>query len=328
MHQPVIGHYTTLPVHTHSSCPRWGCPPPIHCIKLHQHHQPSPACHRSLYTTLPVHTTARAPPPPTGAALRTAASRCINITQHSPPVTVIGHYTTLPVHTTARARAGAALRTAASAASTSPASPACHRSLYHATSQQIQQDPNEPGKWQVVTVSAASAGSAGSGGGAGGGAGGGGGGGSGASGGAGSGTECEGSKQRAGSPGGGKRLLKRVACTCPNCDQGENKVVDRKKQHVCHIAGCNKVYGKTSHLRAHLRWHSGERPFSCNWLFCGKRFTRSDELQRHRRTHTGEKRFECPECSKRFMRSDHLAKHVRIHTKHRLTVRASCAPIT
>ena len=35
------------------------------------------------------------------------------------------------------------------------------------------------------------------------------------------------------------------------------------------------------------RWHSGERPFVCNWLFCGKRFTRSDELQRHKRTHTG-----------------------------------------
>lgn len=62
----------------------------------------------------------------------------------------------------------------------------------------------------------------------------------------------------------------------------------KKKQHICHIVGCGKVYGKTSHLRAHLRWHSGERPFVCNWMFCGKRFTRSDELQRHRRTHTGE----------------------------------------
>ncbi|XP_062862226.1 transcription factor Sp3a isoform X2 [Trichomycterus rosablanca] len=114
----------------------------------------------------------------------------------------------------------------------------------------------------------------------------------------------------------GKRL-RRVACTCPNCKEGGGRGsnVGKKKQHVCHIAGCGKVYGKTSHLRAHLRWHSGERPFVCNWMFCGKRFTRSDELQRHRRTHTGEKKFVCPECSKRFMRSDHLAKHIKTHQK-------------
>ncbi|XP_053483018.1 transcription factor Sp3a isoform X3 [Ictalurus furcatus] len=114
----------------------------------------------------------------------------------------------------------------------------------------------------------------------------------------------------------GKRL-RRVACTCPNCKEGGGRGANmgKKKQHVCHIAGCGKVYGKTSHLRAHLRWHSGERPFVCNWMFCGKRFTRSDELQRHRRTHTGEKKFVCPECSKRFMRSDHLAKHIKTHQK-------------
>ncbi|XP_063355502.1 transcription factor Sp3a [Pelmatolapia mariae] len=112
----------------------------------------------------------------------------------------------------------------------------------------------------------------------------------------------------------GKRL-RRVACTCPNCREsgGRGSSMGKKKQHICHIAGCGKVYGKTSHLRAHLRWHSGERPFVCSWMFCGKRFTRSDELQRHRRTHTGEKKFVCPECSKRFMRSDHLAKHIKTH---------------
>ncbi|KPP61400.1 transcription factor Sp3-like [Scleropages formosus] len=112
----------------------------------------------------------------------------------------------------------------------------------------------------------------------------------------------------------GKRL-RRVACTCPNCKEagGRGSNMGKKKQHICHIPGCGKVYGKTSHLRAHLRWHSGERPFVCSWMFCGKRFTRSDELQRHRRTHTGEKKFVCPECSKRFMRSDHLAKHIKTH---------------
>uniref|UniRef100_A0A8D0LC51 Transcription factor Sp6 n=1 Tax=Sphenodon punctatus TaxID=8508 RepID=A0A8D0LC51_SPHPU len=109
-----------------------------------------------------------------------------------------------------------------------------------------------------------------------------------------------------------------AACRCPNCQEAErvgpcSDGTKKKHMHNCHIPGCGKAYAKTSHLKAHLRWHSGDRPFVCNWLFCGKRFTRSDELQRHLQTHTGTKKFTCPVCNRVFMRSDHLSKHMKTH---------------
>uniref|UniRef100_A0A8D8T9T1 Krueppel-like factor 15 n=1 Tax=Cacopsylla melanoneura TaxID=428564 RepID=A0A8D8T9T1_9HEMI len=100
-----------------------------------------------------------------------------------------------------------------------------------------------------------------------------------------------------------------------NTNRPTSELLERNFQ--CNYPTCLKFYAKLSHLKAHLRRHSGERAFKCDWQDCAWQFSRSDELSRHRRSHYGIKPYPCTQCVKRFTRSDHLAKHLKVHERQK-----------
>nr|CAD7265346.1 unnamed protein product [Timema shepardi] len=79
-----------------------------------------------------------------------------------------------------------------------------------------------------------------------------------------------------------------------------------KEEFSCSL--CSKVFKMEEYLKAHIRIHTGERPYPCDQ--CPLAFSRASNLWKHKRTHVT-RPFSCQICRKRFALKYMLIAHTR-----------------